>query len=69
MQDISWKNIRFFNVSFPIFVTQSYTDQNQNTAPRIDNSSVEMVNFSWENFVGSINSYQPGDDSCASDVS
>lgn len=76
-QNVSWTNIRSYNVSFPIFITQSYFNQgsaqtqieNGTTTGRPNNSSVVMKNFRWENFTGTINSFQPGDGSCVTDVS
>lgn len=75
VQNIEWKNIRVFNVTFPIFVTQSYFNQGSNqtqvgngaTTGRPNNSSVLMENFTWADFTGTINTYRPGDGSCVSD--
>ncbi|KAE8350444.1 putative exopolygalacturonase C [Aspergillus coremiiformis] len=67
VKNVTWKNIRVDNVTFPIFVTQSYNDQSA-SRPSVDtNSSVMMEDFTWANFSGSINTHQPGDGSCASD--
>ncbi|OCL09929.1 glycoside hydrolase family 28 protein [Glonium stellatum] len=74
-QNISWRRIRTYNVSFPIFVTQSYTNQgsaqtqleNGTVTGRPNNSSVVMRDFVWEDFTGTINTFQPGDRSCVSD--
>ncbi|KFA78787.1 hypothetical protein S40288_08984 [Stachybotrys chartarum IBT 40288] len=66
-ENVSWKNIRTANVTFPIFITQTYSDQGVSSSARPNNSSVLMRNFKWENWTGSINSYNPGDGSCASD--
>lgn len=69
-KDITWKNIDVYNVTFPIFVTQTYIDQGDNDGDeRPNNSSVNMENFTWTNWTGTINTYMPGDGSCASDVS
>jgi len=76
-RNITWKNIRTYNVTFPIFVTQSYFNQGSaqtqietgSTTVRPNNSSVIMENFNWMNFTGTINSYMPGDGSCVTDVS
>ncbi|KAI6855612.1 hypothetical protein KC338_g7565 [Hortaea werneckii] len=67
-KDITWKNIDVYNVTFPIFVTQTYIDQGDNDGEeRPNNSSVNMENFTWTNWTGTINTYMPGDGSCASD--
>ncbi|OGM43938.1 exopolygalacturonase C [Aspergillus bombycis] len=67
VQNVTWKNIRVYNVTFPIFVTQSYYDQSVSRDGADAESSVMMEDFTWEDFSGSINSYQPGDGSCATD--
>lgn len=76
-RNISWTNMRVYNVTFPIFVTQTYINQggsqtqtgNGVTEGRPNNSTVEMVDMRWENFTGTINTFQPGDGSCVTDVS
>jgi len=76
-QNISWTNMRVYNVTFPIFVTQTYINQggsstqleNGAVSARPNNSTVNMNNFTWANFTGTVNTFQPGDGSCASDVS
>lgn len=76
-KNVTWSNIRAFNVSFPIFVTQSYFNQGSaqtqiesgSTTVRPNNSSVIMENFSWVNFTGQVNSYAHGDGSCVTNVS
>jgi polygalacturonase len=69
---ITWSNIRTYNVTFPIFVTQSYINQggsqtqlqNGATVARPNNSSVVMQDFTWKDFTGTINTFAPGDGSC-----
>lgn len=76
-KNVTWKNIRTFNVTFPIFITQSYFNQGSaqtqietgSTTVRPNNASVVMQDFSWINFTGTVNSYRPGDGSCVTDVS
>ncbi|KAB8229179.1 putative extracellular exo-polygalacturonase [Aspergillus alliaceus] len=65
VKNVTWKNIRVYNVTFPIFVTQSYYDQSVSRDGVDAESSVMMEDFTWADFSGSINSYQPGDGSCA----
>lgn len=75
-KNISWTNIRVYNVTFPIFVTQTYINQGSSQTQigngavdeRPNNSTVDMENMRWENFTGTINTYQPGDGSCVTDV-
>ncbi|KAF7714839.1 Galacturan 1,4-alpha-galacturonidase [Penicillium ucsense] len=67
VKNVSWKNIRVYNVTFPIFVTQSYFNQGSTQTPRVNNASVVMENFTWEDFTGTLNTYHPGDGSCTSD--
>ncbi|EME86029.1 glycoside hydrolase family 28 protein [Pseudocercospora fijiensis CIRAD86] len=76
VKNITWQNIRVYNVTFPIFVTQTYTNQ---ASPQVqskdgtiseqrpNNSSVEMQDFKWINWTGVQNTYAPGDGSCVSD--
>jgi polygalacturonase len=74
-KNVTWSNIRTYNVTFPVFVTQTYFNQgstqtqleNGTTSGRPNNSTVEMHDFTWENFTGSINTFQPGDGSCVTD--
>jgi hypothetical protein len=69
-QNITWSNIRAFNVSYPIFVTQVYYNQadgGTGTGQSNVTQAVNMNEFTWTNFTGTINSYQSGDGSCVSD--
>ncbi|KAF2150209.1 glycoside hydrolase family 28 protein [Myriangium duriaei CBS 260.36] len=74
-KNVTWSNIRLYNVTQPILVTQTYTNQGSNQTQltpgqvtgRPNNSSVLMQDFNFINFTGSINSYQPGDGSCVTD--
>ncbi|CZR64156.1 probable exopolygalacturonase [Phialocephala subalpina] len=75
VKNITWSNIRAYNVTFPIFVTQTYINQgssqtqleNGSVGGRPNNSTVVMQDFTWVNFTGTINTFSPGDGSCASD--
>lgn len=75
--DVTWSNIRVYNVTFPIFVTQTYFNQGSSqtqieggkTEERKNNATVDMRGFSWVNWTGTINTFAPGDGSCVSDVS
>lgn len=76
-KNVTWSNIRVYNVTFPIFVTQTYLNQGSAqtqiesgaVTERPNNSSVVMEDFTWANFTGTINSFNPGDHSCVTDVS
>ncbi|KAJ9102864.1 hypothetical protein QFC19_004592 [Naganishia cerealis] len=71
-ENITWANIRMSNVSQPILVTSSYTNQGSAqtqiqagaVSGRPNNSTVVTKNFKWENISGTINSNTPGDGSC-----
>ncbi|GHJ86367.1 hypothetical protein NliqN6_2769 [Naganishia liquefaciens] len=65
--DVVWKNIRLYNVTYPALITQTYIDQNNPGPERVDNGSVILKNFKFEDWTGDINSYQPGDGTCLSD--
>ncbi|KAJ9115178.1 hypothetical protein QFC24_007051 [Naganishia onofrii] len=65
-ENISWKNIRLYNVSYPIFITQTYVDQNNPGVGRVDNGSVILKDFVFEDWQGDVNSYQHGDGTCIS---
>lgn len=69
-KNITWSNIRAYNVTFPIFVTQTYVNQGnapEASAQRPNNASVNMQDFTWANFTGTINTFMPGDGSCVTD--
>lgn len=73
-KNISWKNIRVYNATFPIFVTQGYFNQgssqtqlwNGATNGRANNASVVTEDFTWSDFTGTVNTWRPGDGSCVS---
>lgn len=73
-KNVTWSNIQVYNVTYPIFVTQTYFNQgstqtqleNGSVAGRPNNSTVAMQDFTWANFTGTINTFQPGDRSCVS---
>ncbi|KZO91806.1 glycoside hydrolase family 28 protein [Calocera viscosa TUFC12733] len=66
-RNVTYRNIGLQNVTFPLYITQSYVDQNDPGGQRFDNASVVMQEFTYDNFWGSINTYHPGDGSCVSD--
>lgn len=74
-RNITWSNNRLYNVTFPIQVTQRYSNQGSAqtqlysgaTSGRPNNSSVVLENITFANFTGSMNSFHPGDGSCVTD--
>ncbi|KAL9109865.1 MAG: hypothetical protein Q9227_005568 [Pyrenula ochraceoflavens] len=69
-KNITWSDIRVYNVTFPILVQQNYFNQGttSSSTPRPNNSSVQMEDFLWSGFTGTINTFQAGDGSCVTDV-
>ncbi|KAI0800509.1 pectin lyase fold/virulence factor [Fomes fomentarius] len=68
-RNVTWKNIAFFNVSFPIFVTQNYWDQSIGPRPNsTSTNNTHILDFRFENFAGTILDI-PGyvEGSCVSD--
>ncbi|EJU00614.1 pectin lyase-like protein [Dacryopinax primogenitus] len=66
-RNVTYRNIGCQNVTFPLYITQSYVDQNSPGGARVNNASVVMRDFTYDGFWGTINTYQPGDESCISD--
>jgi len=66
-QNITWQNYNVHNVTYPIMVTQTYSDQGNAQTNGVDDSSVLMRDFQWLNWTGDINTYNPGDRSCVTD--
>ncbi|KAI0714728.1 pectin lyase fold/virulence factor [Earliella scabrosa] len=68
-RNVTWKNIAFQNVPFPIYVTQNYWDQGIGPRPNTSSTNNTMIqDFRFENFVGTILD-TPGyvEGSCVSD--
>jgi len=49
-KNVTYRNIGVRNVTFPLQLTQSYIDQNDPGAPRSNNASVIMQDFTYDNF-------------------
>ncbi|KAG5732641.1 putative exopolygalacturonase C [Termitomyces sp. T112] len=68
-RNVTWSNITFSGVRFPIYVTQNYWDQNLGPPPNsTSTNNTHIQDFLFENFVGVINdsaNYFEG--SCVSD--
>ncbi|TBU26834.1 pectin lyase fold/virulence factor [Dichomitus squalens] len=67
-RNITWKNIAFDNVLFPIYVTQNYWDQEVGSPSSSSTNNTHIQDFLFENFVGTIND-KPGyvEGSCVTD--
>lgn len=73
--NITWSRYTVDNVTFPVYVTQTYINQgsaqtqngNGLVNGRANNASVIMDNFAWVDWKGTVNSYTPGDGSCVTD--
>ncbi|KAJ3849024.1 pectin lyase-like protein [Lentinula lateritia] len=67
-RNITWKNIAFYNVPFPIYVTQNYWDQEDGAKPNsttLNNTHIE--DFLFENFVGTVRDVPFVEGSCVTD--
>ncbi|KAI0640152.1 pectin lyase fold/virulence factor [Trametes polyzona] len=68
-RNVTWRNIKFENVMFPIYVTQNYWDQDLGARPNASSvNNTHIQDFLFENFEGTIND-KPGfvEGSCVSD--
>ncbi|KAI0778872.1 pectin lyase fold/virulence factor [Trametes elegans] len=68
-RNVTWRNIAFDNVMFPIYVTQNYWDQDLGARPNASSiNNTHIQDFLLENFAGTIND-KPGhvEGSCVSD--
>jgi hypothetical protein len=62
---VTWSNIKMTNITFPIFITQTYQDQSVTKNPNSGSTkAVKMRDFTFSAFSGTINSKNPGDGSC-----
>ncbi|KAK7052027.1 glycoside hydrolase family 28 protein [Favolaschia claudopus] len=71
-RNVTWRNVRFIDTVFPIYVTQNYFDQETSTRPVIPanpdpNNATHIQDFVFENFSGSIRDVGPQEGSCISD--
>lgn len=67
-RNITWKNIIFHDVPFPIYVTQNYWDQNAGPMPNsTDLNNTHIQDFLFEYFVGDIRDTPYVEGSCVSD--
>ncbi|KAF7292275.1 Pectin lyase-like protein [Mycena kentingensis (nom. inval.)] len=67
-RNITWKNIAFINVMFPIYVTQNYWDQGVGPQPNTTSTNnTHIQDFTFENFAGSIRDTGFVEGSCVTD--
>ncbi|KAJ7863376.1 pectin lyase-like protein, partial [Mycena leptocephala] len=71
-RNVTYRNIRFVDTLFPIYVTQNYFDQETSTRPVIPanpdpNNATHIEDFTFENFSGTIRDIGPEEGSCISD--
>jgi len=68
-QNVTWKNVVFNNVPFPIYVTQNYWDQELGPQPptSANSTNTAVIDFTWENFVGTIRDVPFVEGSCVTD--
>ncbi|KAF9257041.1 pectin lyase-like protein [Marasmius fiardii PR-910] len=67
-RNITWRNIQFSDVPFPIYVTQNYWDQGIGPKPNssaINNTHIQ--DFTFENFSGTIKDVPYVEGSCVTD--
>jgi len=67
-RNITWKDITFINVPFPIYVTQNYWDQGIGPKPNTTSTNnTHIQDFLFQNFVGTIEDKPYVEGSCVSD--
>ncbi|OBZ68558.1 putative exopolygalacturonase C [Grifola frondosa] len=65
---ITWKDIKFINVPFPIYITQNYWDQGIGPRPNTSSTNnTHIQDFLFQNFVGVIEDKPYVEGSCISD--
>ncbi|GJE99502.1 glycoside hydrolase family 28 protein [Phanerochaete sordida] len=67
-KNITWRNIAFENVPFPIYVTQNYWDQEDGTPPPANSANnTHVEDFLFEGFAGTIEDGPYKEGSCVTD--
>ncbi|KAF9002751.1 pectin lyase-like protein [Cyathus striatus] len=67
-RNITWKNIGFLNVPFPIYVTQNYWDQGVGPKPNsTSTNNTHIEDFVFQNFAGVIRDTPYVEGSCVTD--
>ncbi|CAA7265052.1 unnamed protein product [Cyclocybe aegerita] len=67
-RNITWRNIKFSDVPFPIYITQNYWDQGIGPRPNTSSTNnTQIQDFTFENFVGIVRDVPYVEGSCISD--
>jgi len=67
-KNITWKDIAFSNVPFPIYVTQNYWDQEDGSRPNsYSSNNTHVEDFLFQNFIGTIEDKPFVEGSCVTD--
>jgi len=67
-RNVTWRNMFFNDVPFPIYITQNYWDQNLGGPPDTpDTNSTHIADFTFQNFVGVIRDKPYVEGTCVSD--
>ncbi|EIN14757.1 hypothetical protein PUNSTDRAFT_154807 [Punctularia strigosozonata HHB-11173 SS5] len=67
-RNITWKNVAFSNVMFPIYVTQNYWDQGTGPKPNTTSpNNTHIEDFTFQGFAGSIRDTGYVEGSCVTD--
>ncbi|KAL4251280.1 glycosyl hydrolase 28 family protein [Abortiporus biennis] len=67
-RNITWKDITFTNVPFPIYITQNYWDQGIGPKPNSSSTNnTHIQDFLFQNFVGTIEDTPYVEGSCVTD--
>ncbi|KAJ7083354.1 pectin lyase-like protein [Mycena belliarum] len=68
-RNVTWKDITFVDVAFPIYVTQNYWDQGIGPRPNASDTlnNTHIADFTFQNFVGTIRDKPYVEGSCVSD--
>jgi len=67
-RNVTWKNIAFLDVLFPIYVTQNYWDQGVGPRPNTTSpNNTHIQDFLFQNFVGVVKDKPFVEGSCVSD--
>ncbi|KAF8886440.1 pectin lyase fold/virulence factor [Gymnopilus junonius] len=67
-RNITWKNIAFYDVPFPIYITQNYWDQEDGPKPTSSNvNNTHIADFLFQGFVGIVKDIPFVEGSCVTD--
>jgi len=67
-RNITWRNIAFDNVPFPIYITQNYWDQEDGSPPPANTANnTRIEDFLFQGFAGTIEDHPYTEGSCVTD--